>query len=534
MSYFETNTRTEFATWIVTIAASLGVFLPSSSFANDELDVFQQIDLPEVEIDFEISGPTPEEPVNTLPIRTTPAPTAQAPAPAPAPAAQVPMPVPNPARAQVPVPVPNPARAQAKTKNPIPPLPVRAPKRAPVPAQVINVPEQPLRDFVEAQTSQAGVSNSAQQKAVADSSINRGQTKTGVDPFTPLELPPIVIENSGETSSADAGENAGVSKPVRIKRPKKLKVTAPPVPEDEVKMPSIKENESRQAKKKSKLAPPAEDEFPSENVETEDPVEVAVPPKAVKKGQKTARSDNGSTSVVVPKPSGNKAPDITVELKPAKPDNAKKVTEKKPDIESGIGKTLAEFAEGKLNKAGSANASASEQKNEKEAETAKCVGNQEKPNALTSQAEEIIKALEQASCRGCSKLAMLREKLSALKLSDDPASKLEAQVLLEEAAQVLREMRRESSGKLTRLQVREAVAFMRVAEEKDLHRAFIEKAQDTLVASKDLVIEEIRRRPESNVEELTKPKKQTAPSRLEQFAQPRLKEAYKKIDEIEI
>lgn len=507
MSYFETKAKTEFASWFLAVAASLGMLLPAHSYANDELDVFQSIELPEVEIDFDDSKQPQKTPEVAQPSR---------PAPAPAPSVQTPV------------------------KNQVPPLPVRAPKRPPVPAQIINRPEQSLHEFVQAQSPQKETSIPTQQNVVTDAPTNNSQSNTSItDPFQPIELPPIVVETNPGKTSSDVDGFTGVSKPVQNKRPKKLKVKAPPVPEDEAEMPAIKAPNTslNQGKKKSKLAPPADDEFPSETVATDDPADVAVPPKAAKKGQTTVKSEGEPSSVVVPKPASsvavpkpasNNASNDPVRTLPIKKDEAKKVVENKPKIESGIGKTLAEFAEGKLSQAGNTNVATKDEKNEKETEPAKCGTNQEKPSALTSQAEEIIKALEQASCRGCSKLAMLREKLSALKLTDDAASKLEAQALLEDAAKALREMQRESSGKLTRLQVREAVAFMRVAEEKDLHRAFIEKAQDTLVASKDLVLDEIRRRPEAER------RQQEAPSRLEQFAQPRLKDAYKKIDEIEI
>lgn len=535
MSYFETKTKTEFAALILAIVASFGMLLPSPSFADDELDVFKPIeDLPEVEIDFgqsQQSSVTKENKSSTP--ATAPAPTVgtQAPARVQAPAASAPAPAP----------------ASAVTQAPPPP----------VPARVINAPNQPLREFAqqpalatksenyetkkaeETKTPQVDVVVTWQQPPPPQQAKQPEKPKqpessapavSSTDPFAPIELPPIVIESNRSTANdGDVFEPVNVPSPEKQtekkKSAKKVKVASPSVPEDEMKLPSIKTEKpkQKQAKKNSKLAPPVAEDDPINHEMMEEPAQAVVPSKLLKKDQTTAKSEEEPSAASESKPAVSSRKEKVVQSSQSKSANEAQ----KPKAETGIGKTLAEFAEGKLSKPTNVTASSvKEPAKEKETPAAKCENIPDKPSALTSQAEEIIKALEQESCRGCSKLAMLKEKLRKLKLSNDPASKLEAQVILEEAANVLREMQRESSGKLTRLQVREAVAFMRVAEEKDLHRPFIEKAQDSLVASKDLVLEEIRRRPEVEKQESQKPTQQAAPaqapSRLEQFAEPRL------------
>jgi len=209
-----------------------------------------------------------------------------------------------------------------------------------------------------------------------------------------------------------------------------------------------------------------------------------------------------------------------VQVKPAEPKKevAKKEEVKKtePKSESGIGKTLAELVDGKkaAQKANpsetSVTASMAEKANEQPTQGSSCANN-EMANALTSQAEEIIRALEQASCHGCAKLTMLKEKLLRLKVSDSLVSRMETEALLKAAAEALREMQREAEGKLSRAQAREVVAFLRVAERKDLHRKFIGMAEETLVANKDIVLEEIRRQPNAGAHEASKLTRQTRP-----------------------
>lgn len=120
-----------------------------------------------------------------------------------------------------------------------------------------------------------------------------------------------------------------------------------------------------------------------------------------------------------------------------------------------------------------------------------CDNKPEQSSSLTSQTDEIIKALEQASCSGCGKLNMLKEKLSGLN-SSDVAAEIETRKIIEEAVKAMREMQKGKDQKLSSLQVREAVAFMRAAEAKGQHRYFIQQSGDVLVMNKEMVLEEIK------------------------------------------